>query len=165
MKEKNTPQLNRPEIMFLSFFGTGFLPKAPGTWGSLATIPFLYFLGRFNAPFFVYIPFLLIVTFISCYIAEMVQNQMKLHDPGWIVIDEVLGMLTTWLFIQEHNIYHLALIFVLFRGFDIFKIWPATYFDKKVTHGAGTILDDIISGIFAGVTYTGLVLLFQNFSS
>ena len=40
---------------------------------------------------------------------------------------------------------------LIFRVFDIFKIWPATYFDKKVTHGSGTILDDIISGVFAGI--------------
>ena len=48
---------------------------------------------------------------------------------------------------------HLFLQFALFRFFDIVKIWPASFFDSKVEHGAGTILDDVISGIYAGLTY------------
>jgi phosphatidylglycerophosphatase A len=79
---------------------------------------------------------------------------LKSHDPQWIVIDEVLGMTTAWLFIQNHNLLHLSILFALFRFFDIVKIWPASFFDKKIEHGAGTILDDIVSGIYAGMTYS-----------
>ena len=159
MKEENAPSLRRPEVIFLSFFGVGFIPKAPGTFGTLATLPFLYLLGIFNAPFFFYIPLLIIATFLSCYIAEITQKKLNIHDPGWIVMDEVLGMTTAWLFIQKHNLLHLFFLFALFRFFDIVKFWPASYFDKEVTHGAGTILDDIVSGVFAGVVY----LLVINF--
>ena len=129
---------------------------APGTWGTLATLPFLYGIGRFNPPYFLFIPLLIIVTIISSFVAETVQKELKLHDPQWIVIDEVLGMTCAWLFIQKHNLLHLAILFVLFRFFDIVKIWPASYFDKKVQHGAGTILDDIVSGIYAGLTYLAI---------
>jgi phosphatidylglycerophosphatase A len=59
-------------------------------------------------------------------------------------------MFLAWLFIRDNNLIHLVLLFVLFRFFDIVKIWPASYFDKKVKHGAGTILDDIVSGLYAG---------------
>jgi len=83
----------------------------------------------------------------------MVQKELQLHDPQWIVIDEFLGMSTAWLFIQTHNLLHLIILFVLFRIFDIIKIWPASFFDTKVEHGAGTILDDIVSGIYAGLVY------------
>ena len=153
MNEDNRPSLKRLDILFLSFFGTGFLPFAPGTWGTLATLPFLYGIGRFNPPYFLFIPLIIIVTAISSFIAEVVQKELKSHDPQWIVIDEVLGMTTAWLFIQNHNLLHLSILFALFRFFDIVKIWPASFFDKKIEHGAGTILDDIVSGIYAGMTY------------
>ena len=153
MKDDKRPSLKRLDILFLSFFGTGYLPKAPGTWGTLATLPLLYGLGHFHPPFFLFIPFLIIMTIISSFIAEIVQKELKTHDPQWIVIDEFLGMSTAWLFIQTHNLLHLFILFVLFRFFDIVKIWPASFFDKKVSHGAGTILDDIVSGIYAGVLY------------
>lgn len=162
IEEKNAVSLKHPEVVFLSVFGVGFAPKAPGTFGTLVTLPFLYALGLLDAPYLIYIPFIVVLTAISCYIADYAQKKFKLHDPGWIVIDEVLGMSVTWLFLQTHNLLHLLVAFALFRFFDIIKFWPATYFDKEVHHGSGTILDDIISGVYAGVIYlvinaTGLI--------
>jgi len=162
MNQDKQPSLKKPEILFLSFFGVGFLPKAPGTWGTLATLPFLYLLGLFNPPFFLFIPFLLILTAGSCFIAEHIQKTYEVHDPQWIVIDEVLGMSVTWLFSLKFSLAHLLIQFVLFRFFDIVKVWPASYFDKKMHHGAGTILDDIVSGIYAGLVYL-LIATFINF--
>jgi phosphatidylglycerophosphatase A len=162
MNQDKQPSLKKPEILFLSFFGAGFLPKAPGTWGTLATLPFLYLLGLFNPPFFLFIPFLLILTAGSCFIAEHIQKTYEVHDPQWIVIDEVLGMSVTWLFSLKFSLAHLMIQFVLFRFFDIVKVWPASFFDKKMHHGAGTILDDIVSGIYAGLVYL-LIATFINF--
>lgn len=159
MKTEKQPSLKKPEILFLSFMGVGFLPKAPGTFGSIATLPFLYLLGLFHPPFFFFIPFILILTGASSYIADSVQREYGLHDPQWIVIDEVIGMFVTWLFINQHNLLHLFVQLILFRIFDIIKIWPASFFDKKVDHGAGTILDDVVSGIYAGITYKIITLL------
>ena len=130
MNEAKRPSIKRLDILFLSFFGVGFLPKAPGTWGTLATLPFLYFFGTFNPPYVLFIPFLVIMTVISSFIADFVQKKFDLHDPQFIVIDEVLGMTTAWLFIQKHDLIHLFILFVLFRFFDIIKFWPASYFDK-----------------------------------
>jgi phosphatidylglycerophosphatase A len=156
IEQKNALSLKNPEILFLTFFGVGFAPKAPGTFGTIAALPFLYAAGQMGAPFIIFIPLIIVFTFISCFIADYAQRKYKTHDPGWIVIDEVLGMSVTWLFLQEQNLTHLALAFILFRAFDIFKIWPATYFDQEVHHGSGTILDDIISGVYAGVVYLGI---------
>ena len=155
-KQKNAVGLKNPEVIFLSFFGVGFAPWAPGTFGTIATLPFLYALGFLGAPFLIFIPFLVVFTIISCFIADYAQKKYDLHDPGWIVIDEVLGMSVTWLFLQQQNLLHLAVAFALFRFFDIIKFWPASYFDKEVHHGSGTILDDIISGVYAGVVYLGI---------
>ena len=153
MKKDNRPSLKRLDILFLSFFGVGFSPMAPGTCGTLATLPFLYVLGYFHPPYFLFIPFIIILTIISSFIAEVVQKELQLHDPQWIVIDEVIGMSVAWLFIGEHTLFRLMILFVLFRFFDNVKIWPASYFDKKVTHGMGTILDDVVSGIYAGIIF------------
>lgn len=151
--QKNALSLKNPEVLFLSVFGVGFIPWAPGTFGTIAALPFLYCLGLMKAPFLIYIPFITVFTIISCYIAEYAQKKYKLHDPGWIVMDEVLGMSITWLFLSNNGLTHLLIAFILFRIFDIYKVWPATYFDKKVHHGLGTILDDIISGVYAGLFY------------
>lgn len=158
MDHNNRPSLRKPEIFFLSFFGVGFLPKAPGTFGSLATLPFLYFLAQFNPPFVFFIPIIIIATIFSSYLSHYVQNTYKVHDPQWIVIDEVLGMTVAWLFRASPNVSHLCVLFLLFRFFDIYKMGPAKYFDKKMEHGAGIILDDLVSGIYAGCVYRLLLL-------
>lgn len=136
---------------FLSFFGSGYFPVAPGTAGSLATIPLILLLHYININLLFLILLIVFVTFIACIITENIQKERGLHDPGWIVIDETIGMLITWCFLfPSIEVVDISMVFIFFRIFDIFKIWPATYFDKKVTHGSGTILDDVISGFYAG---------------
>ncbi len=147
------------EVLFLSFLGVGFAPFAPGTFGTLATLPFLYFYAQFNLPSFFLLPFALLLTVISCLVADFVQKRLHVHDPSWIVIDEVVGMLLTYIIAPGSSLLHFLFIFLLFRFFDITKIWPASFFDKKIRHGAGTILDDVVSGIYAGI----VMLLLQYF--
>ncbi len=162
MHEKSkTLSLKKPEVFFLSFAGVGFIPKAPGTFGTLAILPFLYLLGESKIPVFFVIPLLVIVTAVSCYLADSLQRSYQIHDPSWIVMDEVLGMTVAWLFIGNHSLLSLAVLFALFRFFDIIKIGPVAYFDR-MKHGAGTILDDIFAGLFAGIVFTFLRLAAPN---
>jgi len=72
------------------------------------------------------------------------------HDSGKIVIDEIVGMAIalagfplTWT--------NVIVIFVLFRVLDVVKIWPASHFDEKTPGGAGVVLDDVVSGIYANL--------------
>lgn len=139
-------------LFFLSWFYTGKFPKAPGTVGSLATIPLFYLLNYLN--FNIYSLIGLIVTFYvtSVVLTQKVQTEHGLHDPQWIVIDEVIGMLITWCFVKQSLAFEdLFLVFSLFRLFDIIKFWPASYFDR-LHHGVGTITDDVISGFYAGIS-------------
>lgn len=147
------PTLKNPEVLFLSVLGIGFFPKAPGTLASVIIAPITYFIYQAGIPFFLFIPLIVILIFISCYIAEVAQKKYHLHDPQWIVIDEVIGMFITGLFIQNNSWPHALVLLILFRFFDIFKIWPASYLDQKVMHGYGTIMDDVVSGLYAGLTY------------
>ena len=138
----------------LSWGGVGYFPKAPGTMGSLATLPLIFAMSYLK--FSVNLSFTLILLVVSIICAEKVQNKLQVFDPGWIVVDEVLGMLTAWLFIPIWNWRYALSLFLIFRFFDIVKIWPANWVDKKIKSGAGTILDDIVSGIYTGLIFLGI---------
>lgn len=137
-------------VLFLSWFFTGKSPKAPGTVGSLATLPLIYLLDILNINIYSLILLILLLYIAAVFITERTQKKFQLHDPQWIVIDEVIGMLITWAFVMDLEFNHLFLVFALFRFFDIIKIWPASYFDR-LHHGFGTITDDVVSGVYAGV--------------
>jgi phosphatidylglycerophosphatase A len=140
------------KLGFLSFFGVGYAPKAPGTMGSLATIPVIYALSALNTTFNQLLIIITVLFVTACYITEIVQKERGLHDPQWIVIDEVIGMLITWAFIfPKVDLVNICLVFVVFRVYDILKIFPANWADKKITNGIGTNLDDVISALYAGL--------------
>ncbi len=139
---------------FLSFLGTGFIPVAPGTFGSLASIPFLYYFYPL-IPINFYTFFILILLIISVYIANYRLKKTKQKDPGWIVIDEVLGMMVAWPSLKSFGIIEIATLLALFRFFDIVKIWPASYYDKKDS-ALGVMMDDIVSGIYVTIVMLAL---------
>jgi phosphatidylglycerophosphatase A len=138
-------------VLFLSWFYTGKSPKAPGTVGSLATLPLIYLLHSWHFNTYHLVGLICVLLIISVIVTEKVQVSYNIHDPQWIVIDEVIGMLVTWTFIQKIDFISLAVVFGTFRIFDIIKIWPASYFDR-LHHGVGTIVDDVISALYAGIT-------------
>jgi phosphatidylglycerophosphatase A len=150
MKEQNLSSI-RPDVLFLSWFGLGRMPVAPGTWGTLGSIPLIILLLWLQTPLIIFSLIIFLFTLVAIYLAQKVQIEFDIHDPQWIVVDEVIGMMITWCFVYDSNIYWMILAFLLFRFFDIVKIWPANYFDR-LSHGAGTILDDVISGLYAGVS-------------
>ncbi len=140
-----------------TFFYTGLLPKAPGTWGSLAALPFAVILhncGGFNALLLASI----IVFFIGWWATIKETAGKDNHDPGEIVIDEVAGQWITLLpssyMFTRHDLPMIwpALVagFIFFRLFDIFKPWPISWADNKET-AFGVMLDDVLAGIFAAI--------------
>lgn len=143
--------------LVLSYFGTGYFPKAPGTFGSIATLPLIFYFFFYQTLLYQII-FICILTLVSILMAQYIQKAENLKDPQWIVIDEVIGMLITSLAMNNNSILQLTLVLLFFRFFDIIKFWPASYFDK-LNHGAGTIMDDVVSGIYSYI----LVRLVNNF--
>lgn len=151
VKDQKLTISTKLKLGFLSFFGIGFLPKAPGTMGSLATIPLIYLLESLSLNLSTLIFIIIALFIVACYITDIVQKERGLHDPQWIVIDEVVGMLITWAFIFPNiTPINLILVFIIFRAFDIIKIFPANLADQRITNGIGTNLDDVISGLYAG---------------
>jgi len=152
--------LLRPNILLLSLFGAGLSPKAPGTVGTLLSIPILLAIGTLIEPRSVHYSILILtLTIIAAFLADHVQRHTKVHDPSWIVLDEFLGLALCWPFIDPTSVREIILIFVLFRFFDIVKIWPASFFDTHIKHGIGTIVDDLISGVYATCSF----LVVKNF--
>lgn len=132
-------------VHFFSFgFGSGLMPKAPGTFGSLAAFLLIYGLSS------VTIPIYLLVTVLACvlgiWICQYTATKLRVHDHGAIVWDEVAGMLVT--FIAVPLTWDTAVLgFVLFRFFDIAKPSVIGYVDKRFDGGLGIMADDIIAGI------------------
>ena len=78
------------------------------------------------------------------------QKQTGEKDSSVIVIDEVVGQLIAMMFVMDD--YVLVFIsFIIFRLFDIYKPWPASYADKKMTGGFGVMLDDVFAGIYTAI--------------
>ena len=134
--------------MFVSVFGIGFIPFASGTFGSLAGLIIGYTLNLINYNlFFLIIPILFILGVIA---SNTYQKQTGEKDSSVIVIDEVVGQLIAMMFVMDD--YVLVFIsFIIFRLFDIYKPWPASYADKKMTCGFGVMLDDVFAGIYTAI--------------
>ena len=143
--------------IFVSIFYIGYIRYAPGTCGSLASLGIIFFLFNIiNIPLSILIILFVFLFFLSNYLINYFSSITNSHDSKHIVIDEFLGMFFIFLFYDVIFIYNnyitCLLIFVCFRIFDIFKIFPANYFDKQLYSGFGVILDDIIAGMYTILT-------------
>ena len=147
MAEKISPQLLRHPVDFLALgFGSGLLPRAPGTAGTIAAIP-LYLLMQTLA-LQVYLPLLVVLFLVGIPICAHTARRLGVHDHPGIVWDEIVGYLVTMTFAPVGWWWVLA-GFVLFRFFDVLKPWPIRWLDKKVGGGFGIMVDDLLAGIAA----------------
>ena len=139
-------------------FGLGDMPKAPGTFGTLGGIPIYIglLLAREIFPNYIiynsfYFMFLMTFFALSVYVADVSERIIfKKEDPQQVVIDEVLGYMTTLFLVnpvgfKEHLI-AIVLAFVIFRFLDITKIGPI---DKvqELKDGIGVTMDDFLAGV------------------
>jgi len=132
-------------------FGSGLLPVSPGTFGTIAAIPF--YLAFVYSPQWYFWLFTLLTCLVGPYICGKAADDIGVHDHGSIVWDEFAGFFITMCFVPFTWL-NLLLGFVLFRFFDIIKPWPISWFDRRVHGGLGIMIDDIIAGfIAAGVLY------------
>lgn len=134
-------------LYFLAFgFGSGLAPKAPGTVGTLAAIPFYYLLAELG--WFGYGLVITLAFGLGVVICDKVAAELEAADPGGIVFDEFVGF---WLacFLLPPNWYWILVAFVLFRIFDIVKPWPVSWCDTHIKGGFGIMLDDVVAGAYA----------------
>lgn len=132
---------------FIAFgFGAGTLPKAPGTFGTLAAIPF--YLAMQQLSHISYFVLLIVIILASIWLCEKVSREIHIHDHQGMCLDEIAGYLVT-MFAAPHGIKWIMIGFILFRLFDIFKPPPIKYIDEKINGGIGMILDDVVAGIYS----------------
>lgn len=144
----------RDPVLLLAFgFGSGLAPKAPGTWGTLAAIPFFLLLNQLSAS--IYLLILLIATIAGIYLCGQAAERLGVHDHPGIVWDEFVGLWITLLWVPEGWIWIFA-GFLLFRFFDILKPWPIKWVDQQVSGGWGIMFDDILAGVMALLVLQGL---------
>ena len=140
--------MNRIVELLATFFYVGKMPKAPGTWGTLATLPLWYLLSFLNPLWYMTLVFLLVL--IGIFICQAYEKISNSHDSKEVVIDEVAGFLITmtWLPVT----WQAALFgFVLFRFFDILKPPPIKQLDQRIQGGVGVMIDDVAAGIIANI--------------
>lgn len=135
-------------LQLATFFGVGRLPKSPGTWGTLAALPFVVLLSQFHP--LIYMVVVLLLLPVGIYAAEVYTQEFKVKDAPEIVIDEVIGFLITMTWMPQTWQAYLA-GFVLFRFLDILKPPPIRYFDRRVPGGFGVVMDDVVAGVIANV--------------
>ncbi|WP_133127017.1 phosphatidylglycerophosphatase A family protein [Legionella nagasakiensis] len=136
-------------VYFIAFgFGTGLMPIAPGTWGTLAAIP-VYLLLTSSA-WSVYLICTIAAFLLGVYVSEKVSTDLGVHDYSGIVWDEVVGYLFT-MFLAPSGVVWMIIGFLLFRIFDIWKPQPIRLIDKQVRGGLGIMLDDLLAAIPAWV--------------
>ena len=138
--------------LFLTFFYSGLSPKASGTVGTLASLPFglaiLYYFGATTLTLATILLSVIAIKEINKYEAKTGE-----HDHGSIVIDETAGIWLTLVVAHTvENIWFLAVAsFVFFRFFDIYKPSIIGKIDRDVGGGLGVMGDDLVAGIFAGL--------------
>ena len=128
-------------------FRIGYFPLAPGTLGSL--IAFIAWILLPETSIISLIITISIMFIIGVYSTGFIEKSYKIQDPSYIIIDEWVGMWIALLFVPNETIW-LVLSFVLFRIFDILKIYPVNKMEK-LNGGMGIMLDDVVAGLYAGL--------------
>lgn len=155
--------------LIATFFYVGLIPFAPGTFGSLAALPFWYVLNALGGWVLIGLGIILSFTLGVWATGEETKGALD-HDPGSIVIDEVAGqwlaLLPISLGLLHTNLslpIGLTLGFLLFRAFDILKPWPVSWADNMETP-FGVMLDDIFAGALAGTCLIIIANIWGAFS-
>ncbi|GKX50294.1 phosphatidylglycerophosphatase A family protein [Budvicia aquatica] len=127
-------------------FGSGLSPKAPGTMGTIAAIPFFLLLQPLSIP--AYLGVLLVAFVIGVWACQSATDAIGQEDHGGLVWDEFVGLWITCIALPQ-GFGWILLAFVLFRFFDILKPWPINWVEKRYSGGFGVMMDDVIAGVIA----------------
>ena len=145
-------------FLFVTLFGIGKLKKIPGSYASLVTIIFLFFLFHILnfSPNIVLIG-VIIVFFISLHAVNIFIKDLDNKDPKEVVIDEFIGQsIPICLYEIAHEgtketsqvLTFYFIMFILFRIFDIAKPYPVSYYDKNFKNSFGVLMDDVCAGLY-----------------
>ena len=150
--------LNKINFYFVTLFGIGKIKKIPGSFASLATTLFLFFLFYvLNVLPSIVLISVIIIFFISLYAVSIFIKDLDNKDPKEVVIDEFIGQsIPICLYEIAHEgpketnevLTFYFIMFILFRIFDIAKPYPVSYYDKNFKNSFGVIMDDVAAGLY-----------------
>ena len=149
--------LSHPAHFVALGFGSGLVPKAPGTFGTLAALGLYWLLALALPPLaiaFVAIP----LFFVGIWASDVTARDLGVADHGAIVIDEIAAFLPLAA-LASSSLTSLAIAFGLFRLFDIWKPPPIRLFEQRLKGGLGVMFDDLIAACYAYVALIVIVVI------
>ena len=136
-------------VLFLATgFFIGTVPFAPGTFGSIIGLPICFLISRLDILIAVICTILFIL--FAIWMAGVAEKALKKKDAGEIVIDEIAGLIVTFIGIP-FTLKTVIVGFIIFRAFDILKPFPIGTLERKVAGGPGIVLDDVLAGLYANL--------------
>jgi phosphatidylglycerophosphatase A len=153
--ERPNPSLLSPPILLATWFGSGLLPGMPGTWGSLAALPFAWAINLYWGPAALFGAALAVFA-VGVWASDVYARAAGTQDPGAVVIDEVAGQWLTLALAAPLDPLYYALGFLFFRLADIVKPWPVNWAERRFAGGLGIMLDDIFAAFYAAVALVAL---------
>jgi phosphatidylglycerophosphatase A len=136
------------------FFGSGLAPKAPGTFGSLASLVVWAPMVLLGVSPWIRVVVALAIFVIGITAASRAAKILDNPDPKEVVIDEVAGQGLALTFASA-SVWSVVVGFALFRLFDVWKPWPIRVADRRIKGGFGIMLDDVLAGLIAAPLLVG----------
>ncbi|MBI5043533.1 MAG: phosphatidylglycerophosphatase A [Nitrospirae bacterium] len=140
--------LNKLIIFLATGFYAGYLPYAPGTFGSLIGVGLFFIINGLSPVYYLIVLFLLFS--LGVYISDRAEALFAKKDSTHIIFDEIAGLLVAMALIPN-GIGWIIAGFFLFRLFDIFKPYPIRDIEKKFNGGLGIMLDDVAAGVYTNI--------------
>jgi len=150
--------MSKINYLFVTLFGIGKLKKIPGSYASLVTTIFLFFIFHvLNFSANIVLIGVIIIFLISLYSVNIYIKDLDNKDPKEVVIDEFIGQsIPICLYEIAHGgvnetssiLTFYFIMFILFRIFDIAKPYPVNYYDKNFKNSFGVIMDDVCAGLY-----------------
>lgn len=139
--------LRNPLHLLSLGFGAGLSPYAPGTVGTIVSVPLYLLLSQLAL-----IPYVTVIIAgfaLGVYLCHYTSRALGVHDHSGIVWDEFIGYWITMIAVPAVTWQWVLTGFVLFRFFDIVKPWPVKLADKRLKGGFGIMFDDVLAGLYA----------------
>jgi len=163
--------LNKINFLFVTLFGIGKIKIIPGSFASLTTTLFLFFIFHIlNISPDIILISVVVIFFVSLYSVNIFIKNLDNKDPKEVVIDEFIGQsIPICLYeishgeIKETNqvLTYYFIMFILFRIFDIAKPFPVSYYDKNFKNSFGVVMDDVCAGLYV----VAVLVLYMVFTS
>lgn len=147
--------LRDPRMLLALGFGSGLVPHAPGTAGTLVGVLLAAALATAGTASLIYVLATLALVGAGVFLCGHAGRRLRRHDHPAIVWDELASFPLVLIGLPAEPLWLLA-GFVAFRVFDVAKPWPISWLDRHLPGGAGVMADDVAAALAACAVLHGL---------